>query len=93
MTFRELRDKQVVQIETGVCLGRVDDLEFDPETDSIQGFVLYGRPRLFGLLGRDDSLFIGMADIRRFGLDTLLVTTPLPERPEPARRWHWPWEK
>ena len=32
MTIRELCEKEVVQLEQGVCLGRADDLAFDPAT-------------------------------------------------------------
>ena len=53
MTIRELCEKEVVQLEQGVCLGRADDLELDPATAQLQSLILLGRPRLFGLLGRD----------------------------------------
>ena len=56
MTIRELCEKEVVQLEQGVCLGRADDLELDPATAQLQSLILLGRPRLFGLLGRDESL-------------------------------------
>ena len=53
MTIRELCEKEVVQLEQGVCLGRADDLAFDPATARLQSLILLGRPRLFGLLGRE----------------------------------------
>ena len=56
MTIRELCEKEVVQLEQGMCLGRADDLELDPATAQLQSLILLGRPRLFGLLGRDESL-------------------------------------
>ena len=55
MTIRELCEKEVVQLEQGVCLGRADDLEFDPATAQLQCLILLGRPRLLGLLGRDTA--------------------------------------
>ena len=58
VTIRELCEKEVVQLEQGVCLGRADDLEFDPATAQLQCLILLGRPRLLGLLGRDESLTI-----------------------------------
>ena len=36
MTIRELCEKEVVQLEQGACLGRADDLEFDPATARLQ---------------------------------------------------------
>ena len=81
MTMRELCDKQVVQVESGLCLGRVDDVEFDPETSRILRFVLLGRPRLFGLLGREEDRYIPWESVRRFGEDTILVEHAPQSRP------------
>lgn len=81
MTFRELCSKEVVQLKDGACLGRVDDLELDADTARIGSLLLLGRPRLFGLLGRDETLTIPWADIERIGLDTILVRTDVPAPP------------
>lgn len=81
MTFRELCSKEVVQLKDGACLGRVDDLELNKETARIESLLLLGRPRLFGLLGRDETLTISWEDIERIGLDAILVRTELPAAP------------
>lgn len=81
MTFRELCSKEVVQLKDGACLGRVDDLELDADTARIGSLLLLGRPRLFGLLGRDETLTIPWADIERIGLDAILVRTAIPAPP------------
>ena len=85
MTFRELCRKQVVQTLDGTILGRVDDLVLEPSGCRVQAFVLYGAPRLFGLLGRGPDLEIPLAQVRLFGADVLLVDTDLP-RPAPAQQ-------
>lgn len=79
MTLRELYDKEVVQIESGACLGRIDDINFDPVTSTVESFVMLGRPRLFGLLGREEGLVIDWNDVVRFGVDAILVKVQLPE--------------
>ena len=79
MTIRELCEKEVVQLERGICLGRADDLVFDPATAQLQSLILLGRPRLFGLLGRDESLTIPWQEIEIIGEDAVLVHTTLPE--------------
>ena len=84
MTFRELCSKEVVQLKDGACLGRVDDVELDADTARIGSLLLLGRPRLFGLLGRDETLTIPWADIERIGLDANLVRTDSPA-PPPSR--------
>ncbi len=81
MTFRELCAKEVVQLD-GVCLGRADDLELDPQTARVQSLLLFGRPKLFGLLGREETLTIPWEEIETIGLDAVLVRTELPP-PEP----------
>lgn len=81
VTIRELCEKEVVQLEQGVCLGRADDLEFDPATAQLQSLILLGRPRLFGLLGRDESLTIPWQEIETIGTDAILVHTAVPKPP------------
>ena len=88
MTIRELCEKEVVQLEQGVCLGRADDLTFDPATARLQSLILLGRPRLFGLLGRDETLVIPWTDIETLGVDAILVRTELPE-PEAKKQGFW----
>lgn len=56
MKFRELCAKEIVQLSNGACLGRADDLELDPATAQVKSLLLLGRPHLFGLLGRDETL-------------------------------------
>lgn len=73
MTFYELTQKDVIQASTGENLGRVDDLVFDPKTAGIGMLVLRGRPRWFGLFGRDDDLEIRWEDIRSIGTDVIMV--------------------
>ena len=78
MTIRELCEKEVVQLEQGVCLGRADDLAFDPATARLQSLILLGRPRLFGLLGREENLTIPWQEIETIGTDAVLGHTQLP---------------
>ena len=88
MTIRELCEKEVVQMEQGACLGRADDLNFDPATAQLQSLILLGRPRLFGLLGRDESLTIRWQEIETIGADAILVHTEVPEKPAaPGGLW------
>ena len=78
MTIRELCEKEVVQLEQGVCLGRADDLAFKPATTRLRRLILLGRPRLFGLLGREENLTIPWQEIETIGTDAVLVHTQLP---------------
>lgn len=79
MTFRELSKKEVVQLKEGACLGKIDDLVIDPEQAKIEKLLMLGRPKLFGLLGRGETLVIDWNEIEKIGADALLVNTELPE--------------
>lgn len=83
MTFRDLCAKEVVQLQEGACLGKVDDMVIDLEHAQIESLLMLGRPRLFGLLGRGETLTIPWSDIEKIGADALLVKTPLPEETAP----------
>ena len=78
MTLRDLCEKEFVQLAPGLCLGRADDLAFDPATARLQSLILLGRPRLFGLLGREENLTIPWQEIETIGTDAVLVHTQLP---------------
>ena len=86
MTIRELCEKEVVQLERGVCLGRADDLDFDPATARLQSLILLGRPRLFGLLGREEDTAIPWGDIEKIGTDVLLVRTAVSAPPRSRKK-------
>ena len=48
----DLRMKEVISVKNGGRLGFVCDVEIDTSTAKITALVVYGRSRLFGLLGR-----------------------------------------
>ena len=58
---------------------KVYDLTFDPATAQLQNLILLGRPRLFGLMGRDESLTIPWQEIETIGTDAILVHTAVPQ--------------
>lgn len=75
MTLYELCQHDVISVSTGANLGKVDDLSFDDKTASVLGIVMYGRLKLFGLLGREEDTVIPWQDIRKIGSDVILVET------------------
>ena len=91
MTLKELRKKDVIQVQTGVNLGRADDLRLNEQTAQVEGIILFGRARLFGLLGRQPDLFIPWQEITQMGQDVVLVRTEIPAgytgRPPFVQKW------
>ena len=75
MTCRiaELQYKEVVDITDGTRYGYIGDLEVDTDNGRIRSVVICGRPRLFGLLGRDSDVVFPWGAIKRIGTDLILV--------------------
>lgn len=72
-TLEELRSKDVINVNNGENLGRVDDLEIDAETAAVTALILYGRPKILGFFGPRENCVIGFRQIRLIGKDTILV--------------------
>lgn len=71
--LEELRKKEVIDIVTGERLGYIDDAEMNIEKSAVQSFVIYGRERLFGILGREDDVVIPCSEIKVVGNDVILI--------------------
>ncbi len=69
----DLREKEVVNINDGSCMGCVSDVEIDTCCAKICAIVIYGRSRFFGLLGREEDVVICWDQIQCIGEDTVLV--------------------
>lgn len=78
----ELRQKEVVSVKDGGRLGFVCDVEIDTHTAEVTALVVYGRARLFGLLGREEDTVISWKDIEMIGGDIVLVRCPAPPQTE-----------
>ena len=69
----ELQYKEVIDISDGTRYGFVEDVELDPERGAVESIVVAGRPRLFGLLGREPGPVFPWSSVKRFGEDIILV--------------------
>ncbi len=69
----EMRNKEVINSENGCRIGCVDDVEIDTVTAKLTAIIIYGRQRLFGLLGRQEDIIIKWDHIELVGEDTILV--------------------
>ena len=71
-----LRDKELINVNSGSRYGYVGDLEIDLETGRVLALVVPGRLRLLGLLGRTKDQVFPWESVRRFGEDIILVDMP-----------------
>lgn len=71
----ELKNKQVVCVKNGCVLGYISDVAIDTENGRLEKIIIFGRPRFFGLLGREEDIIIPWQDIDVIGQETILITT------------------
>ena len=70
-----LCEKDIISISTGQNIGRADDMEFNENTAQVENLVVFGRPKLFGLLGRGKDIRIPWADVITVGKDVILINS------------------
>ncbi len=69
-----MRNREVINISDGRRLGVVSDVEIDTCSGKLASVIIYGKPKLFGFLGREEDLVIPWEDIQVFGEETVLVS-------------------
>lgn len=73
-TFSELKNKEVINTAAGTRIGYADDMEIDVQSGKLLSLIIYGRPKLMGIMGHDDDIIIDCKDIIMIGDDTVLVS-------------------
>lgn len=71
--INDLKDKEIICVSDGTRVGFVCDAEIDCSAAKLTSLVVYGRAKLFGLLGREDDFVIPWDNIVVIGSDTILV--------------------
>ena len=71
--LEDLARKDVINIKDGCRLGFVCDVEIDICNGKIISLIIFGRAKLFGILGREDDLVIPWCSIEKIGEDIILV--------------------
>ncbi len=75
----DLYNREVICVKDGARLGIVSDITINCADGLVESVVIYGKSRLFGVLGRDDDVVIRWEDIEVFGDDTILVKCEVPK--------------
>ena len=71
----ELKNKQVVCVNDGFILGYISDVELDTETGELTAIIIFGRPKFFSLIGKQEDIIIPWKDIKVIGPETVLVSS------------------
>lgn len=69
----ELRNKQVVCVQSGEILGYVSDVEINTSTGALESLLIFGRAKFLGLFGKYEDIVIPWSDIEVIGQETILV--------------------
>lgn len=75
--IEDFKNKQIVSVETGSVLGYVSELEIDTETGAVANIIVFGKQKLFGVLGREEDIQIPWKNIEVIGNETVLVKGPV----------------
>lgn len=73
MRFSDLKQKEVINVQTCCSLGCVSDLEFDCKTGCILALIVPGPGKFCCFLGRDFEYIIPWRYIVQIGTDIILV--------------------
>jgi len=79
MFFTDIRNKEVINVSTGLRLGYVNDIEVDVNNGNVLSIIVPGQGRYLGLFGRDEDCVIPWENVSRIGEDIILVDI-LPKR-------------
>lgn len=70
----ELRDKDVIDVNTGKKLGNMIDIEVNLEEGKVEGFILPGESKGFRLFSKDVDIYIPWKSVKKIGADVILVS-------------------
>lgn len=70
--FSSFKNKQVINICDGKCLGYVSDIEFDYNTGCITSIIIPKGNGLFRIIGNGEYV-IPFCDVRKIGDDVIMV--------------------
>lgn len=68
-----LRQKEVINVLDGTRLGFVSDVEINLNDGRIEGIVIPGQSKLFGIFGKESEYIIPWDSIIKVGEDIILV--------------------
>jgi len=69
----DLRQLEIVNLADGKKLGNIKDLEINLEEGRIEAIIIPGPGKLFGIFGKESDYVIPWEDIKKIGVDIILV--------------------
>lgn len=72
-SFLDLRNKEIINVNNGKCLGNITDVLFDSHTGEVLGLVVPDCRGFFHIFRGADDIFIPYQSICKIGEDAILV--------------------
>ncbi|SNS24279.1 sporulation protein, YlmC/YmxH family [Anaerovirgula multivorans] len=69
----DLTEKEVINITDGRRLGLISDIDVNLEKGKINAIIVPNSEKVFGLFGKDYESEIKWAEIKKIGIDVILV--------------------
>ncbi len=73
LKLSEIREKEIININTGERMGYIDDFELNLEKGRIDAIIIASVGKVLGLFGKNSEIIIDWNNIVRIGTDTILV--------------------
>lgn len=74
LRISELRNKDVIDLQEGKRIGYIDDIDLDLERGRIESLVIpTSNSRMFNLFGRGEDIVIHWRQIKKIGVDVILI--------------------
>ena len=86
----DMADKEVINLHDGQRLGYITDAEIDINTGRVVSFLIEGRRRFFGFLGKEPDISIKWEEIEKIGVDMILIRKENAQISQPeSRRFYY----
>jgi len=73
LSTSSLREKEIINFSDGRRLGFIYDIEVNLEKGRIEALIVPGPGKFLGLFGKENDIYILWKDIRKIGVDVILV--------------------
>ena len=81
--------KEVINLEDGLRLGFINDAEIDLESGHVTAFVIPGKKKLWGLLGREEDIMVSWEEVEKVGTDIILIRRDSGVKRLPERKFYY----
>ncbi|MGB4438768.1 MAG: YlmC/YmxH family sporulation protein [Sedimentibacter sp.] len=71
--YRDIMEKDVVNIKNGEVIGKFDDVEIDTKVGKILAFYIEEASKFMGMMGRSKARRIKWEEILKIGMDVIIV--------------------